>query len=64
MWKCNGDGFGRLLQLVFFVILSEIFHGVLIPYGTKVAALLRSEAYTDVYGAMGLALALSYFGSQ
>lgn len=51
--------FGRLLQLVFFVILSEIFHGVLIPYGTKVAALLRSDAYTDVYGAMGLALAFT-----
>ena len=51
--------FGRLLQLVFFLIFSEIFHGVLIPYGTRVAALLRSDAYTEVYGAMGLSLAFT-----
>ena len=50
---------GRGIQLVFFLIFVEIFRALLIPYGTKVAALLRSREYTDVYGAMGLALAFT-----
>ena len=40
---------GRLIQLLLFIILSEIFRAVLLPYGNKVAALLRSDDYADVY---------------
>ncbi len=50
---------GRLIQLLLFIILSEIFRAVLLPYGNKVAALLRSDDYADVYGAMSLALAFT-----
>lgn len=50
---------GRLLQVVLFVILTEILQVFLVPYGTKVAALLRSEAYIDVYRAMSIALAFT-----
>ena len=49
----------RILEKIILIVACVVGAVILYPYGLKVAALLKSEEYAAVYGAMGAAMGVT-----